>query len=245
LAGKLLQINAETVQAVLDTNTNSLPVIYLIQLGTVCELRKKLSIPKEFEGTSVVFKFGMCKDFRLRLAQLKNGFKNLGIKIGLELHTYIDPVFLSRAETTVRNFFISADWLLQHKTFREIAIVPPKGVAMHVFQRFRFLGEEFAGKVKGIQDKLARKEKEVRDMEQSFASSTKALEERHALILEMERREHAMVVERSEEKLSREMGVRDLEIAHLKALLLEKDERIHFLREQLAFAQRLVQPPCS
>ncbi len=161
MAADVLGISIQTLKAVLNTSANSMPVIYMFQLGTVKQLRKSFptEIPETFKDTDLVFKYGLTEDFKARTGQHEKNFKKFvyddGTPLQLQLkhHVYIDPVFLGKAEMEMEKYFKCAKWHLQfkQKLFTEVVAIPEHFVDNLVHNEFKRVGVQYAGRLQELQ----------------------------------------------------------------------------------------------
>jgi hypothetical protein len=107
---KSLTATTSTVRAVFKKAAHDVPAIYLWSLGTVGELRNKLTLPKELPDSALVCKYGRTKDFCSRTANhgntQKNGYGRLLDK-DLELISFalVDADKTVDAEDEMRSYF--------------------------------------------------------------------------------------------------------------------------------------------
>ena len=165
LAADVLGVTPKALKAVLNTNVGTMPVVYLFQLGCVKDLRNTLDIPEAFKDTDMVCKYGLTQDLKRRTSEHEIAFKKLayedgtGVNIGLKYHVYIDPFYLSNAETDIKKYFVGAQWQLKHPKYTELCIVPDHMLTSIVHNEFKRLGVAYAGKLQDLQTQLANEQK--------------------------------------------------------------------------------------
>ena len=159
LAADVLGVTPKALKAVLNTNVNAMPVVYLFQLGTAKDLRDAFSIPDSFKDSDIVFKYGLTTDLKRRTCEHESLFNKLNITMTMKYHVYIDPFYLSNAETDVKNYFIGALWHLKHPKYTELAVVPSHMTNTILHNEFKRLGNAYAGKLQDLQTQLANEQK--------------------------------------------------------------------------------------
>lgn len=164
LASNALNLSLDVVQSILNTNVNSMPVIYLLELGKATDIRDKLELSTDIPSDTIIFKFGFATDAKQRFKTHDRDFKKLGITPHLKYHTYVDPVFLSTAETRVKNFFQNGDWIIKNHPLKELAYMPPR-LIYNIKDVFEFIGTQYAGKIRDIQNELNYKREKLEDLQ--------------------------------------------------------------------------------
>jgi hypothetical protein len=156
MVADVLGVTPKALRAFLDTSVTTVPAIYLFQLGTVGDLRDSLNIPVDkFKDDEVVFKFGLTKDLKRRTGEHEASYGRMpGANMSLVYHAYIDSLYLSQAETDIKDFFANARWMLEHKKYKELAIVPQHLVSVSVHMAYKTMGERYAGKLQELQKML-------------------------------------------------------------------------------------------
>ena len=139
LASDVLGMSPDMVTNCFKTAVVPIPGIYVIHIGTVGNLKKKLSIPQKkwknelgeicdgFNDDDLVYKFGESKDIRDRFFDHVRDFpKRHGYDPRLTYFFPIDKKFSVKAETKLKKYLIENNMKLEHKKKTEIAIFSRK-----------------------------------------------------------------------------------------------------------------------
>lgn len=164
LAADVIGVTPSAIKAFLNTNVNTMPVVYLFDLGSVKDLRDALKIPNDaFKDDDVVFKYGLTNDLKRRTVEHDKTFGKLpNFSLNLKYHVYIDPVYLSKAEAELEQWVKGTKWWLDHPKHKELCIIPSQYVDNIVHEKFKNLGSAFSGKLDSLQKQLA-EEKRVNE----------------------------------------------------------------------------------
>lgn len=185
IAADVLGVTIPFLKAFMNTNVNTMPVIYLFILGKVKDLRETFAIPAEYRDEDVVVKYGLTKDLRRRSMEHEKMYgKMTNVQMSLKYHVYIDQFYLSEAEMDVERCFKSAHWHLNHTKFTEMAVVPEHMLNSIVHNEFKRLGQSYAGRLQDIQTQLQNEQK----LNEQLRKQLDAQEEYHKQMLQqMER----------------------------------------------------------
>jgi len=97
LGADLLGIDLTTLRDFLRTSVDKIPCLYLFYLGDAGDLREK--IPNGLENNRKMYKYGFTDDLERRTRDHR---KSYGEHIQLVHFVYIDPKYLSKAETSFK-----------------------------------------------------------------------------------------------------------------------------------------------
>lgn len=147
LAADVMGVSVKAIKAFLNTNVNSMPVIYLFSLGKVKELRTIFNIPESFDDDQSVYKYGLTRNFKKRTEEHERAFSKFGIIMTLKYHVYIDPLYLQNAENDIGNYFKIAAWHLNHPKFTELVCLQDQFINNIIHNEFQRLGQSYAGKL--------------------------------------------------------------------------------------------------
>lgn len=161
LAADVLGVNPKALRSVLHTNVNAMPVVYLFGIGSAGDLRKTLNIPDTINDNDIVVKYGLTNDLKRRTQEHENALGKISPnnRFGLIYHVYIDPFFLSQAESDIKKYFIGAQWHLRHPKYTELAAIPQHMINSIVHNEFKRLGGAYAGKLQDLQNQLLSEQK--------------------------------------------------------------------------------------
>jgi hypothetical protein len=97
LGADLLGIDLHTLRSVFKIFVDKIPCLYLFYLGNAEDLRE--NIPNGLESRCKMYKYGFTHDLERRTHEHK---KSYGERITLVHFVYIDPKYLSKAETSFK-----------------------------------------------------------------------------------------------------------------------------------------------
>jgi len=97
LGADLLGIDLKTLKSVFKVFVDKIPCLYLFYLGDAGDLREK--IPNGLENNNKMYKYGFTDDLERRTRDHR---KSYGEHIQLVHFVYIDPKYLSKAETSFK-----------------------------------------------------------------------------------------------------------------------------------------------
>jgi len=130
---------------------------YMFAIGTVKELRESLNIPDTYPDNDIVYKFGKTANLGRRAGEHDEDFSKLkGGKVALALFEIVDLDHLSKAETSLKNFFMAkklhypcTDSNGNNRT--ELVILNKKEKWAEVKAEFSRIGTNFANTTKGTE----------------------------------------------------------------------------------------------
>lgn len=123
LVSQIKGVSYENIQELFSINARSLPCVYLTAFNTVEKLRTSMNIDEKYANDSIVYKFGLTKSFESRKNGHKSEYKNIdNIDMKLVYYTYIDPLYVSEAETEIKNLL--SDYKLDWNNHDEIVVIP-------------------------------------------------------------------------------------------------------------------------
>jgi hypothetical protein len=158
LVAKLKGVSYDAIQELFSTNACSTPCVYLTALGSVEALRASMNLPESYAADSIVYKFGLTRDFEQR----KNGhtaeYKDLPVDLKLVSFAYIDPMYLSKAEIALAEKL--ADHRVEYREYKELVVLDRVGLA-HARNAVELIGMKFAGHTQEFRDTIARLTAEV------------------------------------------------------------------------------------
>jgi hypothetical protein len=124
LISQIKGVSYESIQELFSANARSLPCVYLTAFNTVDKLREVMAIDNTIPDDSVVYKFGLTKSFETRKNGHKSEYKKLDKLIDMKLvcYTYIDPLYISEAETEIKNLLV--DYKIKWEEHDELVVIP-------------------------------------------------------------------------------------------------------------------------
>lgn len=211
LASSILGVPAKSLRQVLKTSTSNVPCVYAFALGLAKDLRKEMEIPDTTPDDHIIIKYGYTDDLSRRTSEHIKTYESIkGVRLELMKYCYVDPKYLSEAETYIKNYFSDMESFIEYKKFSEIVSFDPKHTRQ-LDQTFDNIQCKYSGCVKGLLQ-------EVEDLRQEILM----LKEKHKWELkdkdrELEIKDH-IIVTKDQTIITR--GV-ELENARLKLQLLE------------------------
>ncbi len=201
LAANLLGIDVNTVKEVFKKSASSLPCTYLLSIGKVANLKKSLDIGDDYNDDDFVIKWGMTDDFKRRLGEHQNTFSKIkGSNLEVIAFNYIDPQFVSKAESDLKKYFKDTSMKLDIEKHDELAIVSKKKLSS-VKNHCALVGNAYAGHAKDLIIKLKEKDHEIELIKKDKDHEIELIKKGNELLVE---------------KHKNELLVKDLEIANMK-----------------------------
>jgi len=217
LVGKLLGVSTEEVHAVFSKAATKIPCIYLYALGFVKDLRKTFNIPKSFKDDEIVHKFGMTVDLDRRNGEHKDDFGKLGCTIELKHFGFIDPQYISTAETSLKAYFNDTQWRLDNPNHVELAIFSSKNLK-NVKKQFDTLSKAYMGHIAEMVTKLKEKDNELQleraNSAKMMAEKDRELAKKDTII--SDQKNQTLVEKHQKELLQKELDISKREIDLLK-----------------------------
>ena len=165
LVSNMLGVPMKAVKNVLSKTSNKISCNYLISIGIVKKLRKWLDISKTYSDKDFVYKYGMSEDLKRRIGEIKRMFKHISaIKVELVIFNYIDPQFISEAETRVKNIIHNYGLKLVHEKYTELAIIPTEKMNF-IKEQYNIIAKIYRGSTLELSSQLKEKDMIIKDKE--------------------------------------------------------------------------------
>ena len=156
-----LGVDAQTISEVFDKDANSIPVVYFYTLGNVKTLRKSMNIDAKYKDNDIVGIYGLTKEFSRRTKEHIKTYKKLkGSNLKLKWYSYIDPMYLYKAEADIRNCMNGLDIHFRYEKEKEMVIIPEKQILI-VQTAYENIGKKYIGhvselvlKIRELEDKI-------------------------------------------------------------------------------------------
>lgn len=185
LVSGLIGIPAKSLRQVLSKSTNNVPCIYRFALGTCKSLRKKMKIPKDIPDNSIIIKYGYTDNLKRRTKEHMKTYESIkGVNLELMNYVYVDPKYLSQAETDIKEFFEDIEIPVKYKNFVELVAINPKH-EKQIKKQFKYMASEYVGNVKHLIDKIEELKRE--------AQITKERHESELLLKDKENEFHIII----------------------------------------------------
>jgi len=161
LVSNLLGVSTQSVREVFNKTTNTMPCIYLYSLGKVKDLRKVLKIGKEYKDDDFVYKWGMTIDLERRTGEHERSLGKLnGVNLQLVTFGFIDPQYISKAETQIESIFKEFDLVFEHEKYIELAIIPKNKMKI-VKEQYSLISKVYMGHIAELVNKIKDKDNEL------------------------------------------------------------------------------------
>nr|QOI90516.1 hypothetical protein HWQ62_00381 [Pyramimonas orientalis virus] len=106
LAAEALNVDISLVTDVLRKSVRTIPCVYLFKIGTVGKMRQHFNLDKFQDDNAVVYKYGMTCDMVRRTKEHNKKYGKLKDNtFDLKLFSYVDNLYKSEAETSIRQMF--------------------------------------------------------------------------------------------------------------------------------------------
>jgi hypothetical protein len=208
LVSNVLGVSANVIKEVFKTSSTTIPCVYLFTLNTVKYLRDSMNLDKKYTDDMIVCKYGFTSDLPRRTCEhIKTYGLIKGTELKLKYHSYVDPMYVSNAETDIRDFFESLEIGLEFSNYNELVIIK-QSLLKSVERQYKQISNAYAGHIKDMI-------KEVEDM-------------KNQLELKDEKNKNIVLLKDNEINMlqkNNELLNRDLEIEKLKNQLMMSEHK--------------------
>lgn len=202
LISSVLGVSAKVIKEVFNTDTHTLPSVYLFSIGFAKDLRKSMNIDASYNDDDVVAKYGFTKDLSRRTGEHIVKYSKIpNTNLRLKYNSYIDPQYMSQAESDIRLFMTGLKLNHDYGNDEELVIIP-KILNKLVEHQYSMIGKNYMGHVSELITKI----KELEDKYEKILLTHK---------IELQNETHARDIQR--EKYENELLKKDIEI--MKILL--------------------------
>jgi len=164
LVCKTLGITTDALKEVFNTTSTTIPCVYLFSLNTVKQLRKSMDIPIKYKDDDIVLKYGFTDNLKRRTSEHEKyctTIKNTELK--LKYWSYIDPQYISSAETDITDFFKLLNCHYEYNNKKELVIVSQK-ILPQIEKRYKQTGELYGGHIKELTNKINELNNKIKNM---------------------------------------------------------------------------------
>lgn len=146
LGAKIIGQSVKNVRAVFKTCSKKVPCIYRFSLGTAKTLRKSMNLSDEIKDDFIIIKYGLTDDLDRRSSEhvLEYEKKINGVKLGLMDFAYIDPKFLSEAETSLKEYFQTIEIPIKYEKYTELIAINPTH-EKQIKKQYNYIGTAYQG----------------------------------------------------------------------------------------------------
>jgi hypothetical protein len=157
----LVGVSTEAVKSVFNKTAHTIPCIYLFHIGQVKNLRKTFNINENYDDDSYVCKWGMSIDLERRTKEHEKTYGKIkNSKLELLTFGYIDPQYISEAETRIKDIFEAMELKLNNEKYKEIAIIP-KNKLKEIKKQYESVSQIYMGHITDLINKLKIKDYEI------------------------------------------------------------------------------------
>ena len=201
LSANLLGIPVKDMKSVFSKTSRAIPTIYMFSLGTVKDLRKTFTIGSEYFDTDIVAKIGMTEDLKRRSGEHEREYgKMKNVSVQLMQYNYIDPQYMSKAETDLKDAFGGFGLMFEHAQYDELIIFNMKKMKL-IKKQFEQIGTSYIGHISELVIKI-----------KNLENAMELEKEKHKNELEKEKHKNELLKEQHEVALLR----KELEISKLR-----------------------------
>jgi prophage antirepressor-like protein len=173
LVASALGVHVKAVRQVFSSAATTTPCIYLLTLNTVKELRSTWDIPVSYSDDALVCKYGQTCDLERRVKEHQTDYGRMkGVDLKLKLYSYVDPQFVSEAETDIRGFFADFNMKYEVTGRSELVIIEPAKLE-RVKKQYAQISHLYAGHYKELVQRLREVEKELETQKERHAMEIK------------------------------------------------------------------------
>ena len=174
-----------------------------------------MNINESISDDSVIVKYGFTKDLSRRTGEhIKTFSKIPNVDLKLKYYAYIDPQYMSNAETDIKELFSSLNLKLDFESFDELVIVPNVYNKI-VYEKYNHIGKKYAGHISELITKI----KDLEEQNQKLELNHKIELCEYEKNLQKEQYEKNLQKEQYENKLKDSQ----LEMLQYKILLLQNN----------------------
>jgi len=160
VVANVLGISTANVKSIFSKSTHQLPCIYLLSLGQVKDLRDDFNLDDSYDDDDFLHKWGMTNNLKRRMKEHEVSYSEFeGTNLELVLFGYIDPQYISEAETKLSHCFKALNLVVEHETYEELAVIPKEHMK-YIKEQFELISNMYLGHVKDLITQLKNKEHE-------------------------------------------------------------------------------------
>jgi len=161
VVANVLGISTTNVKAVFSKTAHNIPCIYLFSIGQVKDLRESLDLDDSYDDDDFMYKWGMTNNLKRRTKDHEKTYGEFeGANLELVLFGYIDPQYISEAETRLAHCFKAMNLVVEHETYEELAIIPKEQVK-YIREQCEMISGMYMGHVKDLIIQIKNKDHEI------------------------------------------------------------------------------------
>jgi hypothetical protein len=237
LVSQIKGVSYESIQELFSINAREMPCVYLTAFNTVSILRDTMNIDNSYTDDSIVYKFGLTKSFEQRKNGHKSEYKSIDKLIDKKLvyFTYIDPLYISEAETEIKNML--NDYKISWELHDELVVIP-NNMLKFVKTIYENIGMKYSGHTSEFNKKINELKLEIIQLQNKEANFVKDFSK--DFDIQKKLYEHKMAIKDMEIQNKEANFVKDLDIQKelYEHKLVIKDHQIEILQLKLQLTQK-------
>jgi hypothetical protein len=252
LSSELMGISVNALKEVFNKTSSKLPVVYLFAIGTVGQLRVPLEIDNKYADNLIVCKGGETNDIMRRTKEHESNYGTLpGSNMGLLWYNYIDPQYVTKAETEILQIMKQMNFLMEHKQHNELIVFSSKKELIKIQDQFDMVTKKYMGHVEELQKKLtelenkiAHKDEKIADLQREHEKEMSHMKEKladlqkdHEKELRYLKKDHKNEISLLKAEHLNEIMKKDREIEKKESCVIRLKKRIAGLKEKLRLSK--------
>jgi len=182
LGSKLLGCSVNSIRNTLKNYSAKLSSIYCVSLGTGKTLRDSMKLPVTIKDEDIIIKFGYTDDLDRRSSEHLRKYKKIGgVDVRIMEFVYIDPEYLSQAETDMKHFFRVMETSVEYMNERELIAINPKHLDQ-IKKQYSLMGMGYKGKCSNMISKLEKLEYQMQIKEEIIKHREETIRQREEII---------------------------------------------------------------
>jgi hypothetical protein len=228
LVADTLGVSAKVISELLNTDTNTLPCVYLFSLGYVKDLRESIVIDDKYKDDDIVYKYGFTKDLGRRTNEHIAKYNKIkGVELKLKYHCYVDPQYVSDAEGNIRNTMKALNSKLDYDNTEELVVLTNNTIQI-VKDQFELAGKKYMGHFAEIITRNKELETALNNIKTQTDFLTNAMKYEHELNMNKIKTQTELTLEKM--KNENELNIEKMKSEHDKIiyeknLTIEKQEK--------------------
>ncbi len=182
LVSNIMGVDPNVVREVFNKTSTTMPCIYLFSLGYVKDLRNIMKIDKIYTDNMIVYKWGKTIDLSRRTYRHMKTFQAYSIEPKLVQYNYVDPQFISAAETMLKTSIKKFGFHYVFDTMIELTILDKDNLRI-IEEQFDQISKSFIGHNSKLISKIKVLENNARETELMCKLETEIL---HSKVRELE-----------------------------------------------------------
>jgi hypothetical protein len=163
LVSNLLGVSVDAVKEVFNKNAHKMPCIYLFSIGRVKDLRQELAIDDSYSNKDYVYKWGRTRDLERRTKEHQKKYGSIdGCQLELVSFGFIDPQYVSEAETKLQHLFNDMDMILECDGHKELAVISKKKIRA-VKEQYETIAKAYLGHTSELIQQIKEKDHQLKE----------------------------------------------------------------------------------